>query len=385
MKNAPVTVCQLLHTLSVGGAEILASRLVSRLSGEKWRFVFFCLDAEGVRAQEMRDAGFQVEVLGRRPGFDTQCMQDLAKLWKKYGVQIVHAHQYTPYFYAMGARGLFRKAPPILFTEHGRFFPDLPNWKHKLFNRLLSGTQDRISAVSRSVAEALVKNEGILASRIEVVLNGIDEQRFTKERLSDAQKTALRASLGLTNERVILFTARLDPIKDHPAAIRAMKLLLEMPAGKDARRPVLLLAGGGPERNDLERCIAENQLEGSVRLLGERSDVADLLQLADVFLLTSKSEGIPLTILEAFASGVPVTATNVGGIPEVIDTEKNGLLAPSGDSRKIADQLNRLLTEPNLAASISQNAQERFFREFTETEMVSKYEKLFLELLAECA
>ena len=135
----------------------------------------------------------------------------------------------------------------------------------------------------------------------------------------------------------------------------------------------------------MERCIAENQLEGSVRLLGERSDVADLLQLADVFLLTSKSEGIPLTILEAFASGVPVTATNVGGIPEVIDTEKNGLLAPSGDSRKIADQLNRLLTEPNLAASISQNAQERFFREFTETEMVSKYEKLFLELLAECA
>ena len=239
--------------------------------------------------------------------------------------------------------------------------------------------------MSRSVAEALVKNEGIPASRIEVVLNGIDEQRFTKERLSDAQKTALRASLGLTNERVILFTARLDPIKDHPAAIRAMKLLLEMPAGKDVRRPVLLLAGGGPERNDLERCIAENQLEGSVRLLGERSDVADLLQLADVFLLTSKSEGIPLTILEAFASGVPVTATNVGGIPEVIDTEKNGLLAPSGDSRKIADQLNRLLTEPNLAASISQNAQERFFREFTETEMVSKYEKLFLELLAECA
>ena len=134
MKDAPVTVCQLLHTLNVGGAEILASRLVSRLSGEKWRFVFFCLDAEGVRAQEMRDAGFQVEVLGRRPGFDTQCMRDLAKLWRKHGVQLVHAHQYTPYFYAMGARGFFRKTPPILFTEHGRFFPDLPNWKHKIFS-----------------------------------------------------------------------------------------------------------------------------------------------------------------------------------------------------------------------------------------------------------
>lgn len=381
MKDSPVTVCQLLHTLNVGGAEILASRLVSRLSGEKWRFVFFCLDAEGVRAQEMRDAGFQVEVLGRRPGFDTQCMRDLAKLWRKHGVQLVHAHQYTPYFYAMGARGFFRKTPPILFTEHGRFFPDLPNWKHKIFNRILSGSRDGISAVSRSVGDALVKNEGIPASRIEVVLNGIDERRFAEKRLADAEKTALRASLGLTNERVILFTARLDPIKDHPAAICAMKILLEMSAGQSAQKPVLLLAGGGPERSNLEQCISENGLEKHVRLLGERSDVAELLQIAEIFLLTSKSEGIPLTILEAFASGVPVAATNVGGIPEVIESGKNGLLAPSGDSGKIAEHLNRLLTEPEFASSISQNAQERFFREFTETKMVGEYEKIFLRLL----
>ena len=329
----------------------------------------------------MRDAGFQVEVLGRRPGFDTQCMRDLAKLWRKHGVQLVHAHQYTPYFYAMGARGFFRKTPPILFTEHGRFFPDLPNWKHKIFNRIFSGSRDGISAVSRSVGDALVKNEGIPASRIEVVLNGIDERRFAEKRLADAEKTALRASLGLTNERVILFTARLDPIKDHPAAIRAMKILLEMPAGQSAQKPVLLLAGGGPERSNLEQCISENGLEKHVRLLGERSDVAELLQIAEIFLLTSKSEGIPLTILEAFASGVPVAATNVGGIPEVIESGKNGLLAPSGDSGKIAEHLNRLLTEPEFASSISQNAQERFFREFTETKMVGEYEKIFLRLL----
>ncbi|MBO5437589.1 MAG: glycosyltransferase family 4 protein, partial [Thermoguttaceae bacterium] len=108
---------------------------------------------------------------------------------------------------------------------------------------------------------------------------------------------------------------------------------------------------------------------------------AELLQIAEIFLLTSKSEGIPLTILEAFASGVPVAATNVGGIPEVIESGKNGLLAPSGDSGKIAEHLNRLLTEPEFASSISQNAQERFFREFTETKMVGEYEKIFLRLL----
>lgn len=377
-QETPITICQLLHSLNVGGAEILASRLAQSLSGKKWRFVFFCLDAPGVRAEEMRAAGFTIEVLDRKPGFDRDCIKRMARLWKKHQVRFVHAHQFTPYFYAMGARGFFKTTPPIVFTEHGRFFPDLPNLKHKIFNRLFMRSTDRITAVSQSVGNAVVQNEGIPRNRVEIIRNGIDKVRFTQNRLSDAQKQSLRSSLGLTRERVVLFTARLDPIKDHPSAIRAMKHLLNSSSLPNSPTPpVLLLAGDGPEKETIERCVLENQLENRVRLLGERTDVSDLLQIADVFLLTSKSEGIPLTILEAFASGVPVVATNVGGIPEVIVNGENGLLAESGDVNQIALHLEKLLEDDLFSAKIVQNARLRFEEEFTETRMLTQYEKIF--------
>lgn len=447
MSSSRITVCQLLHTLNVGGAEILATRLAQRLSGPRWRFVFFCLDAPGVRVEEMRAAGFPVEVLLRKPGFDAACMRNMARLWKKYNVNFVQAHQYTPFFYALGARGFFRSAPPILFTEHGRFFPDIPNWKHKIYNSLLMRQTDRIVAVGRSVAEAVVKNEGIPASRTEVIYNGVEEARFTQNRLSDAEKIALRASLGLTDERIILFTARLDAIKDHPTALRALKRLISMPAGKAprtetpsgifrvsgtsddsgsftdgssslfggssifstspdgssilasasgsgenskiyrnskirSRRPILLLAGSGPELEPIRSLISQYRLEKRVRMLGERNDVSKLLQIADVFLLTSKSEGIPLTILEAFASGVPVVATNVGGIPEIITSGENGLLAPAGDDIRIAGNLHKVLTNPDFAATLAENARRRFEEEFTEARMVYEYERLYEEIVS---
>ncbi len=377
MVTQPTTVCQLLHTLNVGGAEILASRLARQLQDERWRFVFFCLDAEGSRAMEMRLAGFPVEVLGRKPGFDWSCMRRIARLWKKYNVRFVHAHQYTPYFYAMGARGFFRRKPPILFTEHGRFYPDLPNWKHQYFNRLLMSPGDRVTAVSQSVGDAIIQNEGIPADRVQIIRNGVDENSSIQNRFTEEQKKTLRESLGLADEPVLLFTARLDPIKDHVTALRAMKRLQSM-AG-EARKPVLLLAGNGPELERLQAMISEMHLEKRVRLLGERTDVSDLLQIADVFLLTSKSEGIPLTILEAFASNVPVVATNVGGIPEVVFNGENGLLADSGDWEQIAANLNVLLCDPPWATMIAQNARARFEEEFTERKMLAEYQKIYEE------
>ncbi len=384
MNAVPIAICQLLHSLNVGGAEILASQLARKMAGERWKFVFFCLDAPGVRAKEMEDAGFTVEILRRKPGLDWRCMQDLARLWKKHNVRFVHAHQYTPYFYAMGARGLWGCKPPIIFTEHGRFYPDLPNWKHTIFNRFWMKKTDRITAVCDSVMRAIAENEGIPANRVEVIRNGVDEVKFRDSQMSIVEKNALRVSLGLADERVILLTARLDPIKDHQTAILALKRLLALPEiANSTRKPTLLLAGDGSERESLQKFTTENQLllGKHVRFLGERADVAKLLQIADAFLLTSKSEGIPLTILEAFATGVATVATNVGGIPEIIDAETNGLLAPSGDFVMISEQLKRILTDADLSERLTSNARKRFDAEFTETRMLEKYERIYKEII----
>jgi len=145
------TNCQLLHGLRVGGAEVLAARLARRFRDE-FRFVFVCLDELGTLGEELRVEGFTVHVLERRPGVDWRCVFRLASILRRERVDLVHAHQYTPFFYGAMARLLFRP-PPVLFTEHGRWYPDYPRPKRILANRLLLDRRDRVIGVGESVRE----------------------------------------------------------------------------------------------------------------------------------------------------------------------------------------------------------------------------------------
>ncbi len=213
-----VRVCQLLHTLHVGGAEVLAARLVRRLR-ERDDFVFACLDELGSLGEELRKEGFVVEVLGRRPGLDVRCAWRLARFLRRHGVQLVQAHQYTPFFYAELARLLYPSAP-ILFTEHGRHQPDYPRRKRMLFNRWMLRRKDHTVAVGEAVKQALIDNEGIPQGRIEVVYNGIDTDRFSP---SSEDRAAVRRELGLApDDLAVMQVARLDYLKDHPTAVRTI-------------------------------------------------------------------------------------------------------------------------------------------------------------------
>src|SRR5262249_41513611 len=136
------TVCQVLHSLCVGGAEVLATRLARRLRSD-YRFVFLCLDDLGSLGEELRREGFTVEVLGRRPGFDSRLIWRMACFLRREQVDLLHAHQYAPFFYGIAARLLWRR-PPLLFTEHGRTFPDYPRSKRILANRLFLERRDRV-------------------------------------------------------------------------------------------------------------------------------------------------------------------------------------------------------------------------------------------------
>lgn len=372
------TVCQLLHTLNVGGAEILAERVGRNLREEGWRILFFCLDEEGTGAQRLRNDGFEVKSLDRKPGWDFACMRKMARWWEESQVDVVQAHQYTPFFYAMNARGFFRKKPPILFTEHGRFFPDLPNWKHSLFNGWMVRKQDRLVAVSESVKRALVANEGLPARRIEVIYNGVPIPI-----VAEAEKMRLRETFALGNRPVIFMAARLDTIKDHPTAIHAMQECLQREPWNQLpleQQPWLVFAGGGPQYDFLRKLLEQEGLENHVRLLGERSDVAVWMALATIFLLTSVSEGIPLTILEAMASLTPVVATAVGGIPEILKHGQTAMLVSPGNVSGIADALVYLLQNPQEAMRLAQSAYTLYQERLTESEMVRQYQTILANM-----
>jgi glycosyltransferase involved in cell wall biosynthesis len=371
IRSSRLTVCQVLHSLNVGGAEVLAARLVRQLT-DSIRFLFICLDELGTLGEQLRQEGFPVEVLTRKPGLDLGVARRLAALWRRHRVDAVHAHQYTPFFYAMLARLVYRR-PPILFTEHGRHYPDYPRRKRMLVNRLLLQGRDRIVGVGQAVCQALIDNEGIPAGRVSLVYNGIDIGSYASSALS---RPAVRRELKLgADDLVLIQVARLDYLKDHATALQTLSNVL--PERPDAH---LLLVGAGPERPAIEKKVRELGLGAHVHLLGLRGDIDRLLSAADIFLLTSISEGIPLTIIEAMAAGLPVISTRVGGVPEMVDEGHTGLLAGAGDAAGLARAVLQLAADPPLRRRMGEAARAASSARFSGAAMYAAYERLYREM-----
>lgn len=366
------TICQVLHRLSIGGAELLAYRLAKQLR-DAYRFIFCCLDELGEMGPSIREEGFPVHVLHRRPGFDWSCVQRLNRLMIQEHVSVVHAHQYTPFFYAAASRRPWRNLP-ILFTEHGRFHPDRPNWKRILFNRALIRRRDHVVAVGNAVRRALIDNEGIPQKRVEVIYNGIDATGFQD---GTSLRAAVRREIGLANgDFVMVQVARLDPLKDHCTALRTVNRLVE-----DLPNIRLLLLGDGPQRELIERQIVESGLERHVKMLGMRRDVGRILSAADLFLLTSISEGIPLTLIEAMAASLPTVSTCVGGVSEVVVDGSTGSLVSAGDDQALANAVLRLACDATLRQRMGSLGQKRVCDSFSEQQNHQAYCALYNEML----
>lgn len=369
------TICQVLHGLAIGGAEVLSGRLARQLK-RSYRFLFVCLDELGPLGESLREEGFPVHTLDRRPGLDWRCMRLLRELCRREKVDLIHAHQYTPFFYSSLCRG-FGANPPVLFTEHGRHHPDYPRRKRILANKLLLRRSDRAVAVGQAVRQALIDNEGIAPDQVNVIYNGVPLERFNTG-LSRDEWLRVRAEIGLEpDELALIQVARLDYLKDHATAIRTVENLLLHKVGVK-----LVLVGEGPERGAIQDMVRQRGLEKSVLLLGLRSDVPRLLAASDIALLTSISEGIPLTLIEAMAARLPVVATRVGGIAEVVNDGQTALLAPAGDDAALAEQILRLAKAPGQRSAMGRLGRERAEAVFAEQQMHDRYRMQYAQMLS---
>lgn len=371
------TIAHLLHRLDVAGAELLAVELAEAL-GSRYRFVFVCLDGGGAMVQKLRQQGATVHELCRRPGIDFALSRSLGRLLVQEQVQAVHAHQYTPFFYAALARmlpsaGGFRGR--ILFTEHGRHYPDRRKLSHLLVNRLLLRRGDAVTAVGEFVKRSLVRCEGIPEGRIQVIRNAPPTRLPGAATAEDRQ--AVRGELGLRMEQpVVLQVARFHPVKDHGTAIRAFAQV-----SRQLPEAALLLAGDGVLRAQSESLVAELGLGGCVRFLGVRPDVPRLLAAADVFLLSSLSEGISLTLLEAMQAAVPIVATDVGGNAEVVLHGQTGLLSPRQDADALAANLLTLLRDAGLRERLGAAGRAHLEVRFSRKKMIADYDGLYASLV----
>lgn len=263
---------------------------------------------------------------------------------------------------------------PVRFASHHGHVVNFPSWLIGIHSGIVNlGIATGMIAVSTQMCELAVKEEGIKPERITVIPNGIDISNEVV--LDEEERHFYRQELGVNPEDfLVLNVGRLVPPKGHHYLLEAMPEVL-----KRYPQTVLVMAGDGPLREGLEAKAQALQIGQSVRFAGSRNDVPRLLGLADCFVMSSLSEGLPVALLEAMWAGLPVIATNAAGIGEVIADSENGLLVPTADSKALGQAIQRLISDEVLRERLGREGKIQVANKFSIDHMCKQYESLFLQ------
>jgi glycosyltransferase involved in cell wall biosynthesis len=358
-------VLHVLNTLETGGAEHLVLNLARAIDRDQFELSACSLQGDGEIGAELRGLGVATYSFRRRPGLDAGLVPALVALVRRIGAHVVHTHNVAPWLYA-GLAGRLAGAQ-VCHTEHSGLFPEQRALRR--LERALGLVSKAVICDGEEVRRQLVDEQRLSPRNVVTIHNGVDTARFG--RACDVE--ARRRSLGLPPGAPVVGTvARLQPVKDQGTLIAAFAQVAA--ALPEAR---LVFVGDGPERPKLEALAAAPALAGRVLFLGRRTDVADLLPVFDVFALPSLSEGLPLTLLEAMAAGLPCVATAVGVMPEAIVPERTGLLVPVGDVAALSAALLRILRDRDLGRAWGQAGQRRARELFDLRVMTRRYQDLY--------
>jgi glycosyltransferase involved in cell wall biosynthesis len=304
-----------------------------------------------------------------RPWKDFRALWSVFRAIKLFNPEFVHCHSTKAGYAARFACAILRK--PVIFTAHGWAFTEGRSfWARKLLalaERLAAKVTIKIICVSEHDRELALRWKVARPEQLVVIYNGIDPEPFL-----EADGAFLRKELALQDEPVLAFVGRLAPQKDPLTLIDAVKRLF---------KGILLVVGDGELRSQVESHITENHLEKRVKLLGQRSDIPQILAASDIFVLSSRWEGLPYTIIEAMMAGLPVVATKVGGVPELVEDGITGFLVPPRDPEALAQALQKLIDDPELRKTMGQAGREKALREFTLDRMLHETERVYQEVI----
>ncbi len=297
-----------------------------------------------------KQAAIPVYAVAEAGRFDRAVMAGLRRVAREWGPAVIQSHAVKSHFLTR-ASGLHRMAPWVAF-HHGYTWPDQRARMYNQLDRWSLRAAERVLTVSEPFRRELTRR-GVAAERIEVVHNAIDPQWGLRGKTPEAV-AGLRAKLGIGPEkRVILIVGRLSSEKDHGTLLEAMGRLQGAAPGAH-----LAIVGDGPERPRIERTIEALGLTGAVTLAGQVASAEPYYGIAEVCVLSSLSEGSPNALLEAMAAGVPVVATAVGGVPEMVSHGDSALLIEPGDCGAMTNAIAALLSDGELARRLARRARE---------------------------
>lgn len=372
----------------IGGSEVFLLELIRNLNRRKYRPVLSligdtCDEAYRILAKEdiklyddlfrnkaKNDSGLDrlFSPQGRKSPYDVTAIFRLARILKKEKIDIL--------FY-LDKHAALNLAPPAAFLAAtpvlvGSFHT--PGLRFSLIEKLLFPLTDIAVATSRFHREYLLEHLAIPPDKIRIINNGISPGRFTE--VTNANRT--KEMLGIPDPSPVgLIFSRLVPEKGHVIFLKCVRKVLE--SQSDAH---FLVVGTGPERERLEALSKELNLAPNVHFLGFRDDIDLLLSISDFTVLASYSEFFPYTILESMLMGVPVIATRVGAIPEMIVHNRTGRLVPAGDADQLGEAIMDFIKDPARMQEMGKNARDHVLNHLTSEHMAAGFEDLFDHLVA---
>jgi glycosyltransferase involved in cell wall biosynthesis len=350
--------------LSLMQADIKAGHLVGLVAAPEPRLMS---EARDIDVQVFPNPYF---VHGVKPHKDIRALWPVFRAVRRFNPDIVSAHSTKAGYATRLVCAVLRK--PVIFTAHGWAFTEgRSTWQRPILalaERLAAGTTAAIICVSAYDRELALKFKVAPPEKLVLIHNGVDPAP-----LLSAKGERVREEFGLGKALVLVMVGRLAPQKDPLTLLEACKLL-----EADFR---LMIVGDGELRGRAEAFVSQNNLRDKVTFTGERHDIPEILAASDILVLASRWEGLPLVIIEAGIVGLPVVASAVGGVPELIEDGVTGFIVPPGNPQALADILQKLVGDARLRHKVGAAAREKVLREFTLNNMLTKTHQLYEDIL----
>lgn len=373
--DAPHTVLLLVdkfdyHGSALNGPSRYFSWLAEHLDRDRFRPVVCALRGAGASDVLFRERGIEVRYLdlGR---FDPRTVTRLLRLIREEDVDLLHLTGYGAM--AFGRVAALLSGVPAILHEHW-VDPDL-NPLHALAERILSLLPARAIAISEYAAEFLQEKKGISPADIALIRNGIPVSEFRDPPAGAG--VAKRREFGIDADApVVGVVGMFHYNKGHRYFLKAAALL------KDSHPDIAFaIVGDGELRSELERYRDDLGLRDRVRFLGQQREMPAILDMMDLWVMSSNSETAPLSLLEAMAAGKPIVTTDCGGPSEIVRHEEHGLVCPTRDPEALAGAIARLLDHPEEAARLARNARRESER-YSLSEMLRRLEDFYRDTLA---
>jgi glycosyltransferase involved in cell wall biosynthesis len=362
------SIVHVLSSFGIGGQERIALDLAigQQQAGHQVAAMSLAPLPDGPLEAEFKAAGITtLRVEKRGTGIDLSLTARIRQALKTHRVDIVHTHNPMPLIYAAPAARLIGAV--AIHTKHGINPASRGN---RVLRRLASEAVHAFVAVSDITTEQALAQHDCRASKLHTIANGIRLERYFPDPKARAE---IRAELGLGDAWVVGTVGRLVDVKNQAMLIRAMAPLLSA----DVR---LVIVGDGPLRSELDAEVLRLTEPRWCVLTGRRMDVPRLMTAFDVFALSSTTEGLPLVVPEAMSAGLPVVATDVGGLPTVIDEDVTGKLVAVSEIA-MRNALSEMINDKARSRAMGVAARKTAHSRFSAERMVAEYQKLYDEAL----